>query len=132
MLTATKIQIRFYVNSNKNIQNSKILCYCAKLISINISKQQYPYHQDIKIQQSSYQINQNIAKPINIEKKNKSPSKQTQSLTKVSMFQQLWQIDVVEDVRFGEVMWQQTEVWHGNAVANEGPPRFVAGDRGGR
>ena len=37
MLTATKIQIRFYVN-NKKIQNSKILCYCAKPISINISK----------------------------------------------------------------------------------------------
>ena len=38
MLTATKTQIRFYVNSNKKIQNGKILCYCAKPISINISK----------------------------------------------------------------------------------------------
>ena len=27
-------------------------------------------------------------------------------------------------------MWQQTEVQQGNAVANESPPRFVAGDRG--
>ena len=49
----------------------------------------------IPIPSSRYQ---DIAKPINIEKKNKSPSKQTlKSLIKVSIFQRLWRIDVVED-----------------------------------